>query len=122
MKNPTSSRSGLTLGSLISIIAVLIIGAVITSIIITPVVVHNYGDENQAKAKIEFVKFSSQLQMNVVAFDIKPDSNFDGNVSVTARIKEGDKTTTESYICNYRPANFGGGGCRVRTPYDSFDN
>jgi hypothetical protein len=122
MKNPTSGRSGLTLGSLISVIAVLIIGAVIASIVIAPVAVHNFGDENQGKAKIEFQKFSSQLQLDVVAFDIKPDANFDGNVSVTARIKEGDKTTTESYICNYRPASFGGGGCRVRTPYDSYEN
>lgn len=121
------SKSGITVGGLISIVALLFIGGVIVSIIFTNVTVGG-SEQRIATANAELNKFASEMRYQVNAKSIKPDSNGDGNVSVTIRYqvigKNGElgQEQTDNIICNYRPQIMNGGGCRVRTPYDSISD
>jgi hypothetical protein len=119
-----NSKSGLTLGGLIGGITILFIGGVFIVIVIGNLFT-GASVQNQATAETQLSSFANDMKYQINAKSIKPDSNHDGNVSVTIRYQPINPDgglgveKTESLICNYFPQSLGGGGCRFRTQYDS---
>ena len=120
----SNNKSGVTVGGLLGCIVPIFIGGVFVVIIIGNLITGG-SQQNIATADTELTRFASEMQYQINAKSIKPDSNHDGNVSITVRYQpiNPDRTLgtekTESLICNYFPQAFGGGGCRIRTQYDS---